>query len=315
MIYRQLGRSGLKVSAYALGTNSFGGRADEETSIAIIHHALDHGVNLIDTANVYTNSNSERIIGKALRDRRAHAVVATKFGLKVGDGPNDEGGSRGHIMREVDRSLARPGTDYIDLYQMHDWDGRTPLDETLRALDDLVRAGKVRYIGCSNYAAWQVTRALWFSDRRGLVRYESVQPAYSPADRRIETELVPCCLAEGLGLLVYFPLAGGVLTGKYKAGTPPPQGSRAVTQPQFTKRLTDQNLRLAQDMGGLASEIGCTVSQLTLAWVMQRPGITSALVGATKVAQQDDNLKAVELHVPPEILDRITELSAGFVAF
>jgi aryl-alcohol dehydrogenase-like predicted oxidoreductase len=315
MIYRRLGSSGLNVSAYALGTNSFGGRADEDTSIAIIHHALDHGVNLIDTANVYTNSNSERIIGRALRGRRGQAVVATKCALKTGEGPNDEGASRAHIMREIEGSLARLGTEYIDLYQIHTWDERTPLEETLRALDDLVRAGKVRYIGCSNYAAWQVTRALWISDRRGFARYESVQPAYSPADRRIETELVPCCLAEGLGLLVYFPLAGGVLTGKYKAGTPPPQGSRALTQPQFATRLTDQNLRLAQDMAGLASEIGCTISQLTLAWVINRPGITSALVGATKVAQQEENLKAVDLKVPQQILDRVTELSAGFVAF
>lgn len=315
MIYRKLGRSGLSVSAYGLGTNAFGGRADEETSIAIIHHALDHGVNLIDTANVYTNSNSERIIGKALRGRRDQAVVATKCALKVGDGPNDEGASRTHIMREIDRSLARLATDYVDLYQIHTWDERTPLEETMRALDDLVRAGKVRYVGCSNYAAWQVTRALWVSDRGGFVHYDSVQPAYSPGDRRIEAELVPCCLAEGLGLLVYFPLAGGVLTGKYKPGTPPPQGSRAVTQPQFAQRLTERNLRLAQDMTGLASEIGATISQLTLAWVMSRPGITSALVGATKVAQQEENLKAVDLKVPQQILDRVTELSAAFVAF
>jgi aryl-alcohol dehydrogenase-like predicted oxidoreductase len=315
MIYRPLGRSGLKVSAYALGTNAFGGRADEETSIGIIHHALDHGVNLIDTANVYTDTRSERIIGKAIRDRRDQVVLATKCALKVGDGPNDEGASRAHIMREVERSLGRLGTDYIDLYQIHTWDDATPLEETLRALDDLVRAGKVRYVGCSNYAAWQVCAALWVSDRRGFVRYESVQPAYSPADRRIEPELVPCCLEEGLGLLVYFPLAGGVLTGKYKPGSPPPQGSRALTQPQFAKRLSEQNLRLAQDMAGLASEIGCTVSQLTLAWVVQRPGITSALVGATKVAQQAENLAAVDLAVPPQILDRVTELSAAFVAF
>ena len=315
MIYRTLGRSGLNVSAYGLGTNAFGGRADEQTSVAIIHHAIDHGVNLIDTANVYTDSNSERIIGKATRDRRDRVVLATKCALKVGDGPNDQGASRGHIMREVERSLARLATDYIDLYQIHTWDGHTPLEETLRALDDLVRAGKVRYAGCSNYAAWQVCRALWISDRRGFARYESVQPAYSPADRRIETELVPCCLAEGLGLLVYFPLAGGVLTGKYKPGSPPPQGSRALTQPQFAKRLSEQNLRLAQDMAGLASEIGSTVSQLTLSWVMQRPGITSALVGATKIAQQEENLGAVDLKVPPEILDRVTELSAAFVAF
>jgi 1-deoxyxylulose-5-phosphate synthase len=315
MIYRTLGRSGLNVSAYGLGTNAFGGRADEETSIAIIHHAMDHGVNLIDTANVYTDSNSERIIGKATRDRRDRVVLATKCALKVGDGPNDGGASRGHIMREVERSLARLDTDYIDLYQIHTWDEHAPLEETLRALDDLVRAGKVRYAGCSNYAAWQVCRALWTSDRRGFVRYESVQPAYSPADRRIEGELVPCCLAEGVGLIVYFPLAGGVLTGKYKPGSPPPQGSRALTQPQFARRLTEQNLRLAQDMAGLASEIGCTVSQLTLAWVAQRPGITSALVGATRVAQQEENLKAVDLKVPPQILDRVTELSAAFVAF
>jgi aryl-alcohol dehydrogenase-like predicted oxidoreductase len=315
MIYRPLGRSGLNVSAYALGTNSFGGRADEETSIAIIHHALDHGVNLIDTANIYTDSRSEQIIGKALRGRRDQAVVATKCALKMGDGPNDEGASRLHIMRELDRSLARLNTEHVDLYQIHTWDERTPLEETLGALDDLVRAGKVRYVGCSNYAAWQVARALGISDRRGFVRYDSVQPAYSPADRRIEPELVPCCRAEGLGLLVYFPLAGGVLTGKYKPGASPPQGSRALTQPQFAKRLNEQNLRLAQEMAGLASEIGCTVSQLTLAWVMDRPGITSALVGATRVAQQEENLKAVDLKVPRQILDRVTDLSAGFVAF
>jgi 1-deoxyxylulose-5-phosphate synthase len=315
MLYRPLGRSGLHVSAYALGTNAFGGRADEDTSIAIVHHAIDHGVNLIDTANVYTDTNSERIIGKAIRDRREQVVLATKCALKVGDGPNDEGASRWHIMREIERSLARLGTDHIDLYQIHTWDAGTPLEETLRALDDLVGAGKVRYVGCSNYAAWQACRALWTSDRHGFVRYESVQPAYSPADRRIETELVPFCLAQGIGILAYFPLAGGVLTGKYKPGSPPPQGSRALTQPRFAKQLTEQNLRLAQDMAGLASEIGCTVSQLTLTWVMRRHGITSALVGATKVAQQEENLKSVDLAVSQEILDRVTELSAAFVAF
>jgi len=316
MLYRQLGRSGLNVSAYALGTNAFGGRADEATSIAIIHHALDHGLNLVDTANIYTNTNSERIIGKAIRDRRDQVVLATKCAGKIGDGPNDQGASRDHIMRECERSLARLATDYIDLYQIHTWDARTPLEETLRTLDNLARAGKVRYIGCSNYAAWQACRALWTSDRHGFVRYDSVQPAYSPADRRIETELVPFCLAEGVGILAYFPLAGGVLTGKYKPGSPPPQGSRALTQPQFAQRLLkEQNLRLAQDMAGLASEIGCTVAQLTLAWVMRRPGITSALVGATSVAQQEENLKSVDLEVPQEILDRVTELSAAFVAF
>lgn len=313
MRYRQLGRSGLRVSAYALGTNAFGGRADEEASTAIIHHALDHGVTLIDTANIYTGGQSERIIGQAIRGRRAEVILATKCGMRVGDGSNDETSSRWHIMREVERSLGRLGTDYIDLYQIHRFDATTPLEETLRALDDLVRQGKVRYVGCSNYAAWQLCKALWLSDRHGFVRFDSVQPEYSPADRRIESELVPLCLDQGVGILAYFPLAGGLLTGKYRPGSRPPQGSRAVTQPRFAARLTDRNLALAQEMERVAAEVGATVAQVTLAWVMNRPGITSALVGATRVAQQEENLRAVELQLPPEVMDRITELSRDFV--
>jgi aryl-alcohol dehydrogenase-like predicted oxidoreductase len=313
MLYRQLGRSGLRVSAYGLGTNAFGGRADEETSIAIIHHALDHGVTLIDTANIYTGGRSEQIIGQAIRGRRAEVILATKCGMRVGDGPNDETSSRWHIMREVERSLGRLGTDYIDLYQIHRFDRSTPLEETLRALDDLVRQGKVRYVGCSNYAAWQLCKALWLSDRRGFVRFDSVQPEYSPADRRIEHELVPLCLDQGIGILAYFPLAGGLLTGKYRPGSPPPQSSRAVTQPRFAARLTDKNLALAHDMERVAAEVGATVAQVTLAWVMNRPGITSALVGATRVAQQEENLRAVDLQLAPEVMDRITELSRDFI--
>jgi aryl-alcohol dehydrogenase-like predicted oxidoreductase len=313
--YRQLGRSGLRVSVYALGCNAFGGRADEAASTAVIHHALDNGVNLLDTANVYTQSRSETIIGRALKERREDALIATKCAGKVGEGPNDRGISRWHIMREVERSLGRLQTDYIDLYQMHSFDPLTPMDETLRALDDLVRQGKVRYIGCSNFAAWQVCKALWTSDRHNFVRYDSVQPAYSPADRRIETELVPVCLDQGVGLLVYFPLAGGVLTGKYKPGAEPPQDSRAVTQPQFRSWLSDRNLALADAMQRLADESGVTIAQLTLAWVIGRPGITSALVGATRVAQQEENLKAVDLVLAPEVSKQIDDLSQEFVAF
>jgi len=313
--YRQLGRSGLRVSAFALGTNAFGGRADEAASIAVIHHALDHGVNLIDTANIYTDTRSETIIGKALQGRRARAIVATKCGMRMGDGPNDMSSSRWHIMREIEGSLRRLQTDYVDLYQIHQFDEHTPVEETLEAFDDLIRQGKVRYIGCSNFAAWQVCKALWMSERHGLARYVSVQPEYSPADRRIEPELVPVCLDQGVGLIVYFPLAGGILTGKYKPGAQPPQGSRALTQPAFARRLNERNLALAQNMERLAAEIGVTVAQLTLAWVMNRPGITSALVGATRVAQQEENLKAVDLELRPDVVTRINELSQAFVAF
>lgn len=311
--YRRLGRTGLRVSVYGLGTNAFGGRADEDTSVALIHHALDHGVNLLDTANIYTGGRSEQIIGKAIRGRRSQVLVATKCGMRVGDGPNDAGASRGHILREVDGSLRRLGTDYIDLYQIHEFDPNTPEEETLRALDDLVRQGKVRYVGCSNVAAWQLCKALWTSDRCGLVRYDSVQPPYSPADRRIERDLIPLCLDQGVGILAYYPLAGGILTGKYRPGSPPPRESRAVTQPGFAARLTERALALAQDLDRIAAEAGATVAQVTLAWVMQRPGITSALVGATRIAQQEENLRAVDLRLDPALLDRITQVSQDFV--
>jgi len=318
--YRQLGRSGLQVSVFGLGTNAFGGRADEATSTVLIHHALDHGVNLIDTSNrspatPTMTDLSETIMGRALRDRRAQAIVATKCGKRTGDGPNDANCSRWHIMQEVERSLRRLQTDYIDLYQIHWFDPTTPLEETLRAFDDLVRAGKVRYVGCSNYTAWQLCKALWTSDRHGLARYDSVQPAYSPADRRIEPELIPLCLDQGVGVLVYYPLAGGILTGKYRPGSEPPQGSRALTQPGFAAQLNARNLALAEEMHRLAAEAGATVAQLALAWVMQRPGVTSALVGATTLAQQEDNLRAVDLVLPGDVLRRITALSDAFVAF
>jgi len=320
MQYRQLGRTGLRVSVFGLGTNAFGGRADEATSIALIHHALEHGVNLIDTSNrspatPTMTELSETIMGRALRGRRDQAIIATKCGKKTGNGPNDANCSRWHILQEVERSLRRLQTDHIDLYQIHWFDPTTPLEETLRAFDDLVRAGKVRYVGCSNYTAWQLCKALWTSDRHGLARYDSVQPAYSPADRRIEPELIPLCLDQGVGVLVYYPLAGGILTGKYRPGSEPPQGSRARTQPGFAAQLNARNLALAVEMERLAADVGATVAQLTLAWVMRRPGITSALVGATTLAQQEENLRAVDLPLSEGTLRRITELSDPFVAF
>ena len=308
-----LGRTGIKVSAIGLGTNSFGGRADHDTAIAVLHRALDAGITLIDTANIYTATASETIIGEGLRGRRHQALVATKAGLKTGEGPYDAGSSRLHLMRELEGSLRRLQTDYLDLYQIHTWDPETPPEETARALDDMVRAGKVRYIGASNYAAWQLCKALWASDRRGFVRFESVQPSYSLADRAVERELVPFCLDQGIGLIAFFPLAGGILTGKYRRGQEPPKGSRAVTQPHFARRLNEQNLRLAEDVTALAGELHCTPSQLSLAWLIRQPAVASAIAGATSVAQLEENLGALEVKIPDEVFTRLDEISRQFI--
>lgn len=313
MKYLPMGRTGVKVSALGLGTNSFGGRAERETSIAILHRAIDAGINLIDTANIYTQTKSETIIGDGLKDRRHEVVLATKGGLPVGTGPNDSGASRYHLMRELEGSLRRLQTDYVDLYQIHTWDADTPLEETLRTLDDMVRSGKVRYVGASNYAAWQLATALWVSDRRNSVRYETVQPDYSLAERTVERELVPLCLDQGIGLIAYFPLAGGILTGKYRSGQEPPKRSRAVTQPQYASRLTDQRLKLADDVRALATEAHCTSAQLALAWLITRPAVCSAIAGATTVEQLEENLGALEVSLSEDMLARLDEVSRPFV--
>ncbi len=313
MKHLPMGRTGVKISAIGLGTNSFGGRADRATSIAILHRAIDAGINLIDTANIYTQTASETIIGEGLKSRRQQAVLATKGGMKTGEGPNDGGSSRYHLIRELEGSLRRLQTDYVDLYQIHTWDAETPLEETLRTLDDMVRSGKVRYIGASNYTAWQLTKALWASDRRGFVRFETVQPEYSLAQREVERELVPLCRDQGIGLIAYFPLAGGILTGKYRKGQAPPKGSRAVTQPQFAKRLSDQNLRLTEDVAAVASELHCTPSQLALAWLIRQPAVCSAIAGATSVAQLEENLGALDVNLSDEVLSRLDEISRPFV--
>jgi aryl-alcohol dehydrogenase-like predicted oxidoreductase len=313
MKYLPMGRTGVKVSAIGLGTNAFGGRAERDVSIAILRRAIDAGINLIDTANIYTQTKSETIIGEGLKGRRHQVVLATKGGMKAGDGPNDTGSSRFHLMRELEGSLRRLQTDYVDLYQVHTWDAETPLEETLRTLDDMVRAGKVRYAGTSNYAAWQLARALWVSDRRNFVRFETVQPEYSLADRLVERELVPLCLDQGIGLIAYFPLAGGILTGKYRKGQEPPKGSRALTQPQFAKRLSDPSLRLAEEVGALATEVHCKPAQLALAWLIRRSAVCSAIAGATSVAQLEENLGALDVNPPDQVLNRLDEVSRAFV--
>ena len=313
MKHLPMGHTGVKVSAIGLGTNSFGGRAERATSIAILHRAIEAGINLIDTANIYTQTVSETIIGEGLRGRRHQVVLATKGGMKTGDGPNDGGSSRYHLLREFEGSLRRLQTDYVDLYQIHTWDAETPLEDTLRTLDDLVRSGKVRYVGASNYAAWQLTKALWVSERRGFVRFETVQPAYSLAERAVERELVPLCRDQRIGLIAYFPLAGGILTGKYRKGQAPPKGSRAQTQPQFAKRISDQALQLAEDVAALASEVHCTPSQLALAWLIRQPAVCSAIAGATSVAQLDENLGALDVNLSEDVMRRLDEISRPFV--
>ncbi|WP_103108397.1 aldo/keto reductase [Brevibacillus reuszeri] len=297
MKYYRLGSSGLKVSALGLGTNSFGGRADEQTSTAIIHTAIENGITFIDTANIYTHTESERIIGQALEGKRHEVVLATKAGLVKGEGPNQKGSSRYHLMQELENSLKRLRTDYVDLYQIHTFDPETPLEETLRALDDMVRSGKVRYIGASNYAAWELMKAIGISAKEGLNRYVSTQVSYSLADRTPERELVPLCLDQGVGIIPYFPLAGGILTGKYTSTDQAPAGSRADKEPRFVKMLSPDKLELSEQVGKLAGELGVTSSVLSLAWLMHKPAVSSVIVGATSAKQLTDNLQSATLEL------------------
>jgi aryl-alcohol dehydrogenase-like predicted oxidoreductase len=238
MEYRRLGSSGLKVSEVGLGGNNFGWWADEPTSVAVISSALDAGINFIDTADAYDRGHSEEFIGRALLGKRHRVIIATKFGFPMGDGPNDRGGSRHYVLRAVDNSLKRLQTDYIDLYYIHTPDASTPIEETLSALDSLVRSGKVRYTGCSNFAAWQLNEALWISQGARLASFAVVQQGYNLLSRQIEKELVPCCQAHGIGIIPYSPLANGLLTGKYRQGEAPPEDGRCPVLPSDASWLT-----------------------------------------------------------------------------
>lgn len=314
MEYRRLGGSGLEVSVLGLGTNAFGSRADETASIRIIDRALDLGVNFIDTANIYSNTDSERLIGKALEGGKRHRVVlATKAGLPTGKEPNGKGSSRLHLMRELEDSLRRLRTDYVDLYQIHTFDPHTPLEETLRALDDMVRSGKVRYIGASNYAAWELMKALAVSERGGFVRYISIQIGYSLADRTPERELVPLCLDQGVGIIPYYPLAGGILTGKYTSAETVPAGSRAETNPNFKRYLKDKYLQLGRKVSELAAECGLPPGVLSLAWLKDRPAVSTVIVGATRVEQLEENMRSVDVNLDADVRRSLDELSRPFV--
>ncbi len=308
MEYRQLGKSGLKVSAIGLGGNTFGNGADEAQTARIIHRALDVGINFIDTADTYSRGVSEQYVGKAVAGRRQQALVATKVYGRMGEGPNDTGLSRKHILEGVEASLKRLDTDYIDLYQVHNVDTSTPIYETLATLDGLVRQGKVRYIGCSNFLAWQLCEALWASDRKDLTPFVSVQPRYNVVDRTIERELLPFCRQYGIGIVPYSPLAGGILTGKYRLGEAPPADTRAGRNPRLQQQLNEAMLGKVNALAKWARDQGHDVGHLALAWLLSRPEVSTIIAGATKPEQVEDNARAAEWRLSAEDLEEIDRL-------
>ena len=316
MEYRRLGQTGLKVSPLCLGTVNFSERTPEEEVARIIHRALDEGINFIDTADVYGQGRSEEAVGKALKGRRHEVVLATKVCGRLGEGPNDAGLSRRQILTAVEDSLRRLQTDHIDLYQLHMPDPDTPMEETLSALTDLVRAGKVRYLGTSNYAAWQVAHAHGVSALQGWERFVSEQPQYSLLDRHIEGELVPFAQANGVAILPWSPLAGGLLSGRYRTDDPTPAGSRRDAD--FWMPSPDQidaRLKLVEQLAGLAAEIDAPLSQFALAWVLGRPGVTCPIVGPRTMAHLEDNLAALTLDLPETALKTIDAwLPSGGIA-
>ncbi len=292
MKYRQLGDTGLKVSVVGLGTNQFGGKVSQEEAGEILALAADCGVNFIDTADIYQGGASEAAIGEALEGRRGDFVIATKVGLRSGKGPNDGGASRKHIMDSVHRSLCRLRTDHIDLYQIHTWDDATPPDETLRALDDLVTGGKVRYVGVSNWNAWQLCLGVSLAEMNGWARIASVQPHYNLLVRQVEEELIPCCEHFGVGIIPYFPLAGGFLTGKYRRGESAPEGSRGESSEYVQEFLTDPHYGVIEELEEYAGVQGFSPSQLAIAWLLAQPQVASVISGVTSAEHLEENVAA-----------------------
>jgi aryl-alcohol dehydrogenase-like predicted oxidoreductase len=320
--YRKLGRTGLKVSELCLGTMTFGWTADEKSAYEVFSAFADAGGNFLDTADVYSHwakdnpgGVAETYIGNWLKGQaRDQFVIATKAGGRMSPGPNGEGLSRKHIMDATEESLRRLQTDHIDLYQCHAPDEDTPIEETLRALDDLVRQGKVRYIGCSNYAAWQVCKALWTSDKLNLARFASIQPHYNLAHRaEFEREMMALCQSEGLGVISYSSLAGGFLTGKYRQGQPIPPGSRTesslVHYEQHRRYLSEQNWALIDQLEEIGQARGKTVAQMALGWMLTNPAVTSPIVGANNVTQLKEILGAVGLRLSQEEIKTLNKVS------
>jgi aryl-alcohol dehydrogenase-like predicted oxidoreductase len=289
---------------------TFGHGTDTATAAQMLDLAFSAGVNFIDTANSYSGGESEAMLGRLLKARRQKVVLATKFSNPMGPGPNDSGMSRVHIMQAIEASLRRLQTDYVDLYYIHHVDEQTPLEEMLRALDDLVRQGKVRYIACSNYQAWRLMESLWVSDSKNLARFECYQPQYSLVVRDIEQELIPLCQYKGLGVVVWGPLAGGFLTGKYQPGQRELPGTRSeenwVFPRDYFAPTADESLKTLLEA---AEALGCSPAQVALRWVLAQPGITSAIVGARTLAQLEDNLRADVVSLPPAWLEKLNQVS------
>lgn len=324
MKYIRLGKSGVKVSELCLGTMDFGSKVDEATAKKLVEHAVDAGVNFIDTANVYVKGRSEEIVGKAIKGMREDLVLATKVRHRMGEGPNDEGLNRKHIMHAVEESLRRLETDYIDIYYVHrpsNADLRkgfvgepVPMKETLSTLTDLVRSGKVRYIGCSNFPAWILCKALWVSDKTGLESYVVSQPRYNLFHRETEREIIPLCVDQGIGIVNYSPLAGGVLTGKYTVGSPPPKGSRGATSLDWIKTHDfywedPDNLRTLQGLEELSKDLGTSMVQIALAWLLANPAVTSPIIAASNMKQLEENLASTDISLSKADLERIDRIA------
>jgi aryl-alcohol dehydrogenase-like predicted oxidoreductase len=319
MEYRQLGRSGLMVSVQTMGTMTFGGTgtfqglgdADVEEARRQVKMCLDAGVNMFDTADMYSTGLSEEILGEVLSNCRDDVLIATKVRFAMGAGPNDAGLSRHHVIQACEGSLRRLAVDHIDLYQLHQWDGVTPLDETLEALDYLVRSGKVRYVGASNYSAWHLMKALGISDRRSLPRFVSQQIYYTLQAREAEYELIPASIDQGLGVLVWSPLAGGLLSGKYRRGLKAPPGSRQLGEwGEPPVRDQEQLHDIVEILVDIGKGYGVSAAQVALAWLQGRPAITSLVIGARTTEQLADNLAAADLKLSSEDVARLNEASA-----
>ena len=301
MQYKQMGRTGLKISEITLGTMIFGQQVDEDESLKIMDLAFEKGINSFDTADGYAGGRSEEIVGKALKNKRHSVVLASKVYSKQGPGPNDSGLSREHILQAVENSLRRLGTDYLDIYYAHHPDPTTPIEETLRAFDSLVQQGKVRYAACSNYRAGQLVRALAVSEQRNLARFDCIQTVYNLITRDIEAELLPTCADEGVGVVVYNPLAGGLLTGKHNAAEPPPADTRFGQNPIYLERYwSPVNFTAVEHLKQIAAANNRKQAQFALAWVLGNPGIASAIVGASSAAQLAENLGALDVKLSPE---------------
>ena len=313
MEYINLGASGLQVSRPCLGAMMFGHGPDAPTSEPdsrrIIDAYLETGGNFIDTANIYTGGESEEVVGRAIKARRDDVVLATKGYGPIGTGPNTMGLSRKYLTRALEASLRRLDTDYIDLYQCHRPDSGTPISETMATLHGFVQSGKVRYLGCSNWSGSQIVEAQWAARDLGGTPLISLQPRYSLNARRIEDDILPACQRQGLGTMIYSPLGGGVLTGKYKPGQPAPEGSRAARGGFWTRMLDDQSVELAVEVGKVAAEIGATSAAVALAWVLSRRGVTTVIIGPRTFEQYEQNMAGFDLELDPALIKRLSDAS------